>query len=72
MLFVCRIHNNSLGASKQVSSWEEGRGVLKKWAEEQFGRDLTDEEIESLDNEQEIYNDEDGHNIYTFSYGICE
>jgi hypothetical protein len=72
MLFVCRIHNNSLGATLEVKSWEEGKDLLRGMAEDQFQRPLTDEEIDMLENEQEIFNDEDSDNIYTFSYGIIE
>jgi hypothetical protein len=72
MLFVCRIHNNSLGSTLEVKSWEEGKDILRGMAEDQFQRPLTDEEIDMLENEQEIYNDEDSDNIYTFSFGIIE
>jgi hypothetical protein len=72
MLFVCVIHNNSLGACTAVSSWDEAKIRLKELAENQFQRPLNTEEIESLENEFEIYNDEDADNVYTFSTGVIE
>lgn len=71
-MIACRIHNNSLGRCLAVSDEEAGKATLKEWAEEQFGRPLTNDEKESLENSLEIYNDEDPDNIYTFSLGIVE
>ncbi len=64
------IHNNSLGQVLAVESEEQGKDVLRVWAKEQFNRPLTQDEEESLENELEIYNDEDADNAYSFSIGI--
>lgn len=69
---ACKIHNNSLGKTIAVDSETMGKALIQTWAEEQFGRPLTDEEINNLDDTLEIYNDEDSDNIYTFSLGIVE
>lgn len=71
-IIAARIHNSSLGKTVTVESIEAGQKLIKEWAEEQFGRELTHEENDGLENELEIYNDEDGDNIYTFAIGICE
>jgi hypothetical protein len=39
-------------------------------AEEQYNRPLTDDEIEELENNLEIYNEEDSDNLFCFSLGI--
>lgn len=67
-----KIHNNSLGKVISVDNEHDGKELLINWAQDQFGRSLTEEEKESLDNNLEIYNDEDSDNIYTFSLGIVE
>lgn len=69
---VCRIHNNSLGKTIAVENEDEGKDVLRGWAEEQFQRPLTDTEIDDLNDKLEIYNDEDSDNLFTFSLGIVE
>jgi len=71
-LIACKIHNNSLGKTISVNSFDEGKALLRQWAEEQFERSLTNEENDSLENEMEIYNDNDFDNIYSFSIGIVE
>ena len=71
-LIVCRIHNNSLGKVLSVSSEEEGKDIIRGWAEEQFQRPLKDEEIDDLNDKLEIFNNEDSDNIFTFSLGIVE
>lgn len=67
-MFVCKIHNNSLGKAVLVTSWEEGRATIIKWFNEQFDRPMTEEEVANLDLDQEICNDEDMDNTYTFSF----
>lgn len=69
---VARIHNNSLGRVIEVSSEEEGKNIIRGMAEEQFGRPLTDEEIDDLHDKLEIYNEEDSDNLFCFSLGIVE
>ncbi len=67
---VARIHNNSLGSVIEVSSEEEGKDIIRGMAEEQFDRPLTDDEIDELENNMEIYNEEDADNLFCFSLGI--
>jgi hypothetical protein len=67
---VARIHNNSLGSVIEVSSQEEGKDIIRGMAEEQFNRPLTDDEIDHLEDNLEIYNEEDSDNIFCFSLGI--
>lgn len=64
---VCKIHNNSLGSVRAFDNENEAKEVLRGMAEEQFNRDLTDSEIDDLDNSLEIVNDEDSDNIFTYS-----
>ena len=70
MIFVAKIHNNSLGACIPVNSYDEGIDLIKGMAVEQLNRELTDEEIDDVINSYELYNDEDSDNIYTWSVGI--
>lgn len=72
MYIVAEIHNNSLGKVKEVESIEEGKDIARGWAEEQLQRDLTDEEIDGLENDLEIYDDSDCDNLWTFSIGMTE
>ena len=69
---VAKIHNNSLGRTVEVSSEAEGKDILRGWAEEQFQRPLEDEEIDDIENNLEIYNEDDSDNIFCFSIGIVE
>lgn len=69
---ACRIHNNSLGKVVSVNSEDEGKNMLRAWAEDQFQRPLTDSEIDDLNDKLEIYNDDDQNNIFSFSLGIIE
>ena len=69
---VARIHNNSLGRVIEVSSEAEGKDIIRSMAEEQFDRPLTEHEIEDLENNMEIYNEEDFNNLFCFSLGILE
>ena len=69
---VAHIHNNSLGKVVEAPSESEGKDILRGWAEGQFERPLTDEENDSLENNLEVYNEEDADNIFCFSIGIIE
>lgn len=69
---VAIIHNNSLIRVKEVESEEEGKNLIRGWAEEQFERGLEDEEIDDLENSLEISNMEDADNHYCFSVGIID
>jgi hypothetical protein len=71
-IVVVKIHNNSLGSITSVPSFDEGKEVLRKMAEEQLDRPLDNEELERLENEMEIFDDSDSDNIYTFSIGLVD
>lgn len=71
-MFVAKIHNNSLGACISIESYEEGKALIRKMAEEQFQRPLTELELEAIENEMELYNDDDMDNVYTFSISAAE
>ena len=71
-MFVAKIHNNSLGACISIESYDEGKTLIKKMAEEQFGRPLTESELEDIDDKMELYNDDDMDNVYTFSVSAAE
>lgn len=68
-LFVARIHNNSLGSCVMVDTINDGVNLIRKYVKDQFGRDLTAEENEILENDYEFYNDDDADNIVSFSLG---
>jgi len=72
MYIAVKIHNNSLGTVKHAENEDAAKDIVRDWAEKQFERGLTDEEIESLDNELEIYNEDDPDNLWCFSVGIVE
>ena len=71
-MFVAKIHNNSLGACISIESYEEGNELIKKMAEDQFGRPLTEREMEDIVDNMELYNDDDMDNVYTFSISSAE
>ena len=68
-LFVARIHNNTLGNCVMVPTIEEGQELIRQYVKDQFGRDLTENENASLENDYEFYNDDDADNIFTFAIG---
>ena len=72
MYIIAKNHNNSLGKVERVENETEGKDKIRGWAEDQFQRPLTDEEIDSLENNLEIYNEDDADNLYCFSIGIVE
>ncbi len=69
---ICKIHNSSLGSVQMSYDENEAKDIVRGMAEEQFGRALTDEEIDDLNDKLEILNDEDPDNIYCFSIGILD
>lgn len=68
-LFVARIHNNHLGSCVMVGTITDGINLIRKYVKDQFGRDLTAEENDMLENDYEFYNDDDVDNIVNFSLG---
>jgi hypothetical protein len=71
-IIVAKIHNNTLGKCISVETLEDGKELIKSWAGEQFQRPLTQDELDSLEEVLEVYNDEDSDNHYTFTIGILE
>lgn len=69
---VAKIHNSSLGLVVECSSLEEGMDIMREWFKEQFGDELLDDYEDALENEYEVYHEEDGDNTYTFSIGIID
>jgi len=71
-LFICKIHNNILGKSLSVNSYDDGIQKIIEWAEEQLDRSLTDEEKEEVNSNGEFFDDSDHDNHFTFSIGVLE
>jgi hypothetical protein len=71
-IIVARIHNNSLRSCQAVDSIEDGKNLVKELAECHFRRDLTEEEMQEIEDTMSIYNDLDADNIVTFAVGIVE
>jgi hypothetical protein len=72
MYIAAKIHNNKLGACLEVSSEEEGIKIVKEWAESMLGRSLNEEEDFALNNDLEIFNEDDLDNIWCYSIGMVE
>jgi hypothetical protein len=71
-IIVAKIHNQSLGKCVFVDTVEDGKNVIRDWFFEQFDRVINADEIDTLENQLEVYNDEDSDNNFTFSIGIIE
>ena len=71
-VIVADIHNARLGSVFGVESLEKGKAIVKKLAENKLQRSLTDQENESLENEFEVYNDDDADNVWSYSIGLVE
>ena len=71
-MIVVDIHNAHLGIVFEVDSVEEGKSAIKELAENKLQRSLTDQENESLENEFEVYNDDDADNVWSYSIGLVE
>lgn len=71
-IIVADIHNARLGRVFGVDSVEEGKSAIKELAENKLQRSLTDQENESLENEFEVYNDDDADNVWSYSIGLVE
>ena len=71
-MIVVDIHNARLGSVFEVDSFEEGKSAIKKLAENKLQRVLNDQENESLENELEVYNEEDADNVWSFSMGLVQ
>jgi hypothetical protein len=72
VMFVTRIHNNSLGSCVPVNSYEEGEQLIRQWVKDYFGRDISEVENEDLVNTREFYSADDIDNIITFTIGIVQ
>lgn len=69
-MFVTKIHNNRLGSSYSVSSWEDGVELVKRLASD--CRPITAQDIETAENQGEIYDESDPDNIWCVSIGLFE
>lgn len=67
MIVVIKIHNSKVVSCFEVKSLSEGIDEIKIAAEEQLERELTLDEIDTLDNDMEVYSDEDPDNHYTWT-----
>jgi mannitol/fructose-specific phosphotransferase system IIA component (Ntr-type) len=70
-MFVCKIHNNSLGRCVQVNSWEQAVKQIKDWCDESDFV-LTKDDLVSIEETGEYYNDDDSDNIVTYSVGVFD
>lgn len=68
-LFVACIRNSRLGSCLPVGSTEEGLVLIRRLVKGSFGRDLTAEEEEILENDMEFYSDSDSDCVISFSIG---
>lgn len=66
------IHNNGLARVIGATSEQYAKALVRLMAEDQFGRPLTEEELNDLRNTGQIYNDSDADNIVTFTVGSVE
>lgn len=66
------IHNNGLARVIGATSEQYAKAIVRLMAEDQFGRPLTEEELNDLRNTGQIYNDSDADNIVTFTVGSVE
>jgi hypothetical protein len=71
-MFVARIHNNRLGACTSVSSVDEGVKLIQQYVKDQFNRDLTENELQELQDSMEFYDESDSDNVYSFTIGQAE
>ncbi len=66
-MIVVGIHNARVGTAFEVDGLAGGRLAIKKLAENKLQRELNDEENESLENELEVYSDDDMDNVWSYS-----
>lgn len=71
MIFVAKIHNNSLGSCFEVGSMAEGFEKIKEMIDDGNFK-VTAQQLEDLENNFEICFDYDPENITTFSIGMTE
>lgn len=71
-MFVAKIHNNQLGRCVEVQSSGKGIALIEEMFREQFNRDLTPEEAETLENDFSLVIDNDPDNVFSFCIGMME
>ena len=71
-LFVACIRNSRLVSCIPVGSTEEGLVLIRRLVKGSFGRDLTAEEEEILENDMKFYSDSDSDCVISFSIGSLE
>ena len=72
MIVIVHIHNNSLSSIKSVCSIESGLNKVRGEAESKLNRELTDEEVDSLNDFHEVYSEKDLDNTWCISLGIVD
>jgi hypothetical protein len=70
-MFVCQIHNNTLGKCVEISDEERGVEIIKQWCEES-GFILTEEEKDYIGENLSYTHDYDLDNVWTFAIGESE
>ena len=73
MYIAMRIHNNSLGKCVYCpEGQEQAKELVKGWASDQLGRPLEDSELDEIENNLEIYNEDDADNMWCYVVGVAE
>jgi hypothetical protein len=72
MYIVVKIRNNKLGKCLKVDSIENGIELIKGMVSEQLERELYDDELDILENDYEVFNDDDPENVYTWAIRIVK
>lgn len=67
-----KIHNNSLGQVKMFDNWLDAVSHIITLYKDQFVKKLDDDQMDSLENDFEVYVEEDHDNTYTFSIGTVD
>jgi len=57
---------------KECDSLDDAKSRLRGMAEEKLARPLEPEEIDSLENVMEIYDESDANNVWCLSIGIID
>lgn len=69
---VIVIHNNTVLSVQEAKNKSEAKNLIRDMFFNQFGRVISDEETDDLEDRLEIYNDDDHDNHYTFSINFID
>ncbi len=73
MYYVVDIHNNTLGSMESFDSLEDAMDQVKHLAiEKRNGKDLSDDELDNLESNFEVFDETDSDNIWCIAIGICD